>query len=264
LIVEEEDPVPLYFLDESHAGIETSSVSSSLNSHPQSSPHYSSPRSAMRKSTTSLSPSPSPSTSPSSSSPTKPRKLVRFLDRVEVVSAPANFYLQPADFPASKKVKLSVDDSIAAGLGRAGSPNRSPNSSSVYLSPPATPSPPRSPLQSWRVPTGASQSPVRVPPRVRSPSHEGEEVDLMAHEIAPRPGVEYVRGIATAPVVARKMWKHGEVRFEDQWGRRLIPVGRREGFRFDLWPVEEDVLLEGPEGEAQGGAWVRGRGEGGR
>ena len=80
-----------------------------------------------------------------------------------------------------------------------------------------------------------------------------------------RRGVEYIR--AGSPkqwhppeihsVIARQ-WVKGEVRFEDQWGRRLIPVAEQEstGFKFDLWPVEEDVLHEGDEGR---GAWVRGR-----
>jgi len=53
------------------------------------------------------------------------------------------------------------------------------------------------------------------------------------------------------PVIARKMW-HGEVRFEDQWGRRLIPVERKDAFRFDLWPVEEDVDNE----VGDGSGWV--------
>lgn len=60
---------------------------------------------------------------------------------------------------------------------------------------------------------------------------------------------------AIHPVIARKMWPHGEVRFEDQWGRRLIPAGHRDSFRFDLWPVEEDVNGEGVGASAKG-AWV--------
>lgn len=56
-------------------------------------------------------------------------------------------------------------------------------------------------------------------------------------------------------VVARKMWRRGEVRFEDQWGRRLVPVNVNGdvdgsggvGFRFEIWPVEEDVVNEGPD-----------------
>lgn len=40
-------------------------------------------------------------------------------------------------------------------------------------------------------------------------------------------------------VMARTMWKDGEVRFEDQWGRKLIPIGRQDSFAFELWPVPE-------------------------
>ena len=93
---------------------------------------------------------------------------------------------------------------------------------------------------------------------------------FMSEDVAAvlRPGVEYVRASSPTkatfhpppihPVIARKMWPQGEVRFEDQWGRRLIPVGHKDSFRFDLWPVEEDVEHEG-DGRSVRGAWVKGR-----
>jgi len=59
-------------------------------------------------------------------------------------------------------------------------------------------------------------------------------------------------------VIARKMWPHGEVRFEDQWGHRLIPIRSKTSFKFDLWPVEENVAAEGAGGPVRG-AWVKGR-----
>ncbi|TGZ76502.1 hypothetical protein EX30DRAFT_246408 [Ascodesmis nigricans] len=62
---------------------------------------------------------------------------------------------------------------------------------------------------------------------------------------------------AMHPVIARKL-PHGDVRFEDQWGRRLVPTEKGEGFRFDVWPVEEDVVLEERVGMKVGG-WVKAR-----
>lgn len=115
---------------------------------------------------------------------------------------------------------------------------------------------------------------------MRSPSRADEEVDLRVNEhmlpwsppgsdsedevVVLRPGVSIVRrssptvmaGPPPHPVIARKMWPHGEVRFEDQWGRRLIPLGRRDSFKFDLWPVEEEGA--GFDGGPVRGAWVRG------
>lgn len=207
-----------------------------------------------------------------------------------------------------------VDASIAAGLGRAGSPKRNrdpvPESSSSssrrghatyagYLTPPRievahSPSPSPPPPPSWRIPPATllgRQPHVRPPPRVRSPVSVDEEIDLRVNEHCPspaeseaedhamredeevqrlRPGVSYVvrRSISPPPpppqpplhpVIARKMWRHGEIRFEDQWGRRLIPVqvGDRHCFRFDVWPVEEgDAELE-VAGSGVRGAWVR-------
>lgn len=72
-------------------------------------------------------------------------------------------------------------------------------------------------------------------------------------------GLNGNHGSEKKAVIARKMWSGGEVRFEDQWGRRLVPVegGRGEGFRFEIWPVEEEDL-ELEEGMKKGG-WVKGR-----
>ncbi|KAI5838282.1 hypothetical protein DFP73DRAFT_485907 [Morchella snyderi] len=153
-----------------------------------------------------------------------------------------------------------------------------------YLSPPQefyfSSSPPSSP-PSWRIPPSSligRQPHVQEPPRVRSPRQEGEEIDLMAHGDKPArdSGIymdysddsdsEQHNGQLPSPpssphpptihpVIARKMWPHGEIRFEDQWGRRLVPAGQRDSFRFDLWPVEEDVNGEGVGANAKG-AWV--------
>lgn len=39
-------------------------------------------------------------------------------------------------------------------------------------------------------------------------------------------------------------WRDGEIRYEDQWGRRIYPEvnGTDSGFRLDLWPVKEDAV----------------------
>ncbi|KAI5820849.1 hypothetical protein BZA77DRAFT_239344 [Pyronema omphalodes] len=219
---------------------------------------------------------------PSSSSTSKLKKLVRFLDRVEIV--PSTHTIEEIDDGIEDDDEIEVEtpnDAIAAGLGRAGSPNksptRSPNASTRDLSGTQSPNhspklgtystsdgyltpPPPSPPPSWRIPPeslSGRQPHVRSPPRVRSPMRADEEIDLRMI----RPGVSIVRrsnSPQTAPlhpVIARKMWRHGEVRFEDQWGRRLVPVKGGEAFRFDVWPVEEAQ----EEGGAVRGAWVRGR-----
>jgi len=154
-----------------------------------------------------------------------------------------------------------------------------PPRTEAHSSPHSSPSPP----PSWRIPPESlvgRQPTVRTPPRVRSPSRADEEIDLRANEHEDedgavdsmdeevayvRPGVSIIRRVAattppkavTHPVIARKMWPHGEVRFEDQWGRRLIPTEHRDSFQFDLWPVEEDVDREG-DGRSVRGAWVKG------
>lgn len=363
----EEDPVPLYFLDETgelSAGIEVAApaapspprrptMGSSLAVPiPSLSPLKKKKKmqnmsSALRKQPAADHDASASSSPPSSSG--KLKKLVRFLDRVEILPVPASDDLaanssdEDDDDLPNKKQKTSrnaardspVDEGVACGLGRAGSPrspNRSPNSSTRdltaadlyapeeddgYLSVPRVelwmpPSPP----PSWRIPAESlvgRQPHVRDPPRVRSPLRPDEEIDLMArdydhdhdhdrdsgcfscsdassaasddlsscscsdddndndhHQPPVRPGVSYISPPASPtspspfrpppirPVIARKMWPHGEVRFEDQWGHRLIPLGRKASFKFDLWPVEENVAAEGAAAPVRG-AWVRGR-----
>lgn len=59
----------------------------------------------------------------------------------------------------------------------------------------------------------------------------------------------------TEAIRAYSYWRDGEIRYEDQWGRRIYPKGnwdskegaknkQEEGFRFDLWPPKEDVMGE--------------------
>ncbi|KAF3925771.1 hypothetical protein ABW20_dc0100973 [Dactylellina cionopaga] len=83
----------------------------------------------------------------------------------------------------------------------------------------------RSGPPSWRMPPKNIR---RAMPHVREasplPSFPLGPVDIKYHE---------------SSVMARAMWKHGEVRYEDQWGRRLVPVGRQNSFMFELWPVSE-------------------------
>jgi hypothetical protein len=318
-----EDSVPLYFLDEDLAGIEETIAPRTVvsmrtgmgNSFSTGIPAYKAFTSAIKK--------------PSSSSTSKLKKLVRFLDRVEIVpatrldqnplkrqkisptSSNPSFYSAETDSDPDTIEEIedgiedeieveTPNDAIAAGLGRAGSPNksptRSPNASTRDLPGTGSPNhspklgtystsdgyltpPPPSPPPSWRIPPeslSGRQPHVRSPPRVRSPMRADEEIDLRVNEHCPspsesadedeeikmiRPGVSIVRRsnspptVPLHPVIARKMWRHGEVRFEDQWGRRLVPVKGGEAFRFDVWPVEEAQ----EEGGAVRGAWVRGR-----
>ncbi|KAF3914075.1 hypothetical protein AA313_de0203357 [Arthrobotrys entomopaga] len=83
----------------------------------------------------------------------------------------------------------------------------------------------RSGPPSWRMPP---KNVRRSMPHVREasplPSFPIGPVDLNYHE---------------SSVMARAMWKNGEVRYEDQWGRRLVPIGRHNSFMFELWPVSE-------------------------
>ncbi|KAF8536060.1 hypothetical protein BDD12DRAFT_808060 [Trichophaea hybrida] len=345
IVDDDEDSVPLYFLDED-AGIEETEprtvVSMRDNDTAIMGNTFSTGLPAYKKALTSAirKPSTASASSTASSSPSdKLKKLVRFLDRVEIVPAPRSFYAASTDQSPIKKQKLSptsskhsfystetfpdheddeileeFDAGIAAGLGRAGSPNKSPSrspsrspnnsnrdltiptsssspppdtftTSGGYLTPPRSDihSPP-SPPPSWRIPPESllgRQPHVRSPPRVRSPMRADEEIDLRVNEHCPspsesadedeevrtlRPGVSYVvrRSVSPStvplhPVIARKMWRHGEIRFEDQWGRRLIPVGEKDSFQFDVWPVEEDAALEEGEGGSVRGAWVGGR-----
>ncbi|KAK6350454.1 hypothetical protein TWF718_003645 [Orbilia javanica] len=84
----------------------------------------------------------------------------------------------------------------------------------------------RSGPPSWRMPP---QNIRRSMPHVREasplPSFPLGPVDIKYHE---------------SSVMARAMWKNGEVRYEDQWGRRLVPIGRQNSFMFELWPVSEE------------------------
>ncbi|KAJ6265012.1 hypothetical protein Dda_1167 [Drechslerella dactyloides] len=83
----------------------------------------------------------------------------------------------------------------------------------------------RSGPPSWRIPPRSARRPM---PHVREasplPSFPLGPVDIKYHE---------------SSVMARAMWKNGEVRYEDQWGRRLVPIGRQNSFMFELWPVSE-------------------------
>lgn len=326
--IEEENPVPLLFLDDDSsylsAGIDSSPLRSTVDddmgnliSITSFSP-LSMAMSSISEGKTPPKPAMKSPTSLSSASG-KLKKLVRFLDRVEIVPSNPTFSQYRYDVKddagfgrSSKKQRtrspsndyeddILDDPAINSGLGRAGSPNRSPNRSpngssrnlpitttatdSDYLSPPQelyfTYHPP-SPPPSWRIPPASligRQPHVEEPPRVRSPSRAGAEIDLMARDKSTRDSGIYMdysedelegemrqniqlpsppaspHPPAIHPVIARKMWPHGEVRFEDQWGRRLIPAGHRDSFRFDLWPVEEDVNGEGVGASAKG-AWV--------
>lgn len=69
----------------------------------------------------------------------------------------------------------------------------------------------------------------------------------------------------TEAIRAYSYWRDGEIRYEDQWGRRIYPKGNEDGntrgknkeeFRFDLWPAKEDVM--GENGEGRGKAVVPG------
>ncbi|KAK6506675.1 hypothetical protein TWF481_005134 [Arthrobotrys musiformis] len=84
----------------------------------------------------------------------------------------------------------------------------------------------RSGPPSWRMPPKNIR---RGMPHVREasplPSFPLGPVDIKYHE---------------SSVMARAMWKNGEVRYEDQWGRRLVPIGRQNSFMFELWPVSEE------------------------
>jgi len=85
---------------------------------------------------------------------------------------------------------------------------------------------------SWRMPPNHV---VKRMPHVREaippPSFQLGEVQVMHHE---------------SSVMARAMWKNGEVRYEDQWGHRLVPIGRHNSFMFELWPVSEMTEEESP------------------
>ncbi|EPS35111.1 hypothetical protein H072_11506 [Dactylellina haptotyla CBS 200.50] len=131
--------------------------------------------------------------------------------------------------------KSEPDLSKLAGKGNAGSLSQQANESSSSSSRgrsrtigpdqevPARRS--RSGPPSWRMPPKNIR---RSMPHVREasplPSFPIGPVDLKYHE---------------SSVMARAMWKHGEVRYEDQWGRRLVPIGRQNSFMFELWPVSE-------------------------
>lgn len=59
----------------------------------------------------------------------------------------------------------------------------------------------------------------------------------------------------TEAIRAYSYWRDGEIRYEDQWGRRIYPKGNGDGnaggkeeLRFDLWPVKEDVMGENEMG----------------
>lgn len=285
IIDDENDPVPLYFLDNDLKG-----TGSGIDDHP-SSPIVStrslrigtmfSTLPALRKMQTLTSAKSKQrkhqkhqeiqEKKASSQSPSKLGKLVRFLDIVEIVpalvfccsSSPPNMLRAPSP-PASRHKKQKLysglttppsspttspkhDSFVTAGLGRAGSPN---DFTDCILSPPPSPGPicPHS----WRIPPSTltgHQPHVHKPPRVLSPSCADEEVDLGIRQMRscselPSPQSPY----QAHPVIARKMWPTGELRFQDQWGHRLIPVvdegrGPRKdsfSFRFDLWPVEEE------------------------
>lgn len=48
-------------------------------------------------------------------------------------------------------------------------------------------------------------------------------------------------------IKAYSYWIDGEIRYEDQWGRRIYPKDKGNGnmeFTLDLWPVKEDVMDE--------------------
>ncbi|KAF8423541.1 hypothetical protein EV426DRAFT_574397 [Tirmania nivea] len=56
----------------------------------------------------------------------------------------------------------------------------------------------------------------------------------------------------TEAIRAYSYWIDGEIRYEDQWGRRIYPkdngtgnaAGKNKEFRFNLWPVKEDIMGE--------------------
>ena len=85
-------------------------------------------------------------------------------------------------------------------------------------------------IHSWRMPPSRT---VQHRPHVREATPPS---DLPSNSFESKPH-EF-------SVMARTMWKHGEVRFEDQWGRRLIPIGRQDSFAFELWPVPEFEEVE--------------------
>ncbi|KAF3936243.1 hypothetical protein ABW19_dt0205476 [Dactylella cylindrospora] len=89
----------------------------------------------------------------------------------------------------------------------------------------------RSGPPSWRMPPKNMR---RNMPHVREasplPSFPIGPVEINHHESA---------------VMARAMWKNGAVRYEDQWGRRLVPIGRHNSFMFELWPVSEITEEDG-------------------
>lgn len=83
---------------------------------------------------------------------------------------------------------------------------------------------------SWRIPP---QSALGRGPHIREsvplPSFPFGQVNTKHHEFT---------------VMARAMWKNGQIRYEDQWGRRIVPVGRQDSFMFELWPVAEGEEVE--------------------
>jgi hypothetical protein len=88
---------------------------------------------------------------------------------------------------------------------------------------------------SWRIPPKSAR---REAPHIREAvppaSFPLGQVDIKYHE---------------SSVMARAMWKNGEVRYEDQWGRRLLPIGRHNSFMFELWPLSEMTEEETPRVE---------------
>ena len=61
----------------------------------------------------------------------------------------------------------------------------------------------------------------------------------------------------TEAIRAYSYWRDGEIRYEDQWGRRIYPRSNGDGntggknkeeFRFDLWPAKDDMDENGTGG----------------
>ncbi|RPB22210.1 hypothetical protein L211DRAFT_340197 [Terfezia boudieri ATCC MYA-4762] len=231
----------------------------------------------------------------------KMKKLVRFLDSVEIVpydrkepkstgplkppQEPPQYVMRKFHGNAHGDYSRPEDIAILHGLGRAGSPRSSsllhlqqrefnthrPTSPLTDISESETEDedtqfgPPLKqyrrqqlltvpifPPSSWR--TNPEKMPYHDgPPRVKSPGemdgYAGQDYknSYPFHHPQPQRHTEAIR--------AYSYWRDGEIRYEDQWGRRIYPKGnwdskegaknkQEEGFRFDLWPPKEDVMGE--------------------
>lgn len=151
--------------------------------------------------------------------------------------------------PAMIKSKSAPNLSTIGGKGHAGSLTLTVSNQHHHNSPAGRRSPPTKPSSSSSTSTSSSSTATpshHNPPSWRIPPKSFFQVPHVRDPIIPqgipspaRPSSYFEPKHHKYSVMARTMWKDGEVRFEDQWGRKLIPIGRQDSFAFELWPVPE-------------------------